>query len=57
MLEPSDDMPSSQMLLCTMGPLAAAGEIAFPGKQAVFARKWLRWGVYVAIATAILFLG
>ena len=55
-LEPSDDVPSSQMLLCTMGPLAAvAGDWFLRENKLYSQRKWLRWGVYVAIAACILF--
>ena len=54
--ELSGSAPSSRMLLSAMGPMAAvAGDWLLRENKLYSERKWLRWGVYIAIATVILF--
>ena len=49
-------MPSSRMLLSTLGPVAVfAGDWLLREDKLYSNRKWLRWGVYIAVATTILF--
>ena len=54
--ELSGNTSSSRMLLSAMGPMAAvAGDWFLRENKLYSERKWLRWGVYIATATVILF--
>ena len=48
--------PSSRMLFTTLGPAGAvAGDWLLRENKLYSERKWLRWGVYIAMAIIILF--
>ena len=54
--ELSGNTPSSRMLLSAMGPMSAVTGDWFLQENKLYSeRKWLRWGIYIAIATLILF--
>ena len=52
----SGNAPSSRMLLNTLGPIAAVvGDWLLRENTLFSERKWLRWGVHIAMAIIILF--
>ena len=52
----SGNAPSSRMLLSALGPMAAfAGDWLLRENKLYSEWKWLRWGVYIALAIIILF--
>ena len=50
------NMPDQMMLLSAVGPMAVIGGDWLQKEDRLYPRRsWLRWSIYTAIATAVLF--